>query len=223
MALTLIIGNRNYSSWSLRPWLAMKVAGIDFTDRRVLLDRPETKSDILRYSPSGKVPCLVEERSDLPGGSLVIWDSLAICEYVNEAHADDALWPREMAPRARARAVAAEMHSGFSPLRTHMPMDIRSRLHERGQRARSRDDVARDIERVQQLWRDCLERSGGPLLFGEFSIADAMFAPVVTRFVTYGVELPSDLGAYSDRVLALPAMRQWCELSAAETEVLPNL
>lgn len=222
MALTLIIGNRNYSSWSLRPWLAMKVAGIDFTDRRVLLDRPETTANILQHSPSGKVPCLLEEHNDLPGGSLTIWDSLAICEYVNERHAAGALWPKDTAARARARSVSAEMHSGFSPLRTHMPMDIRGRLPERGRTAQSREDVAKDIRRVQQLWRDCLQRSGGPLLFGDFSIADAMFAPVVTRFVTYGVELPAELAAWSDRLLALPAMQQWTAMAAAESEVLPN-
>lgn len=223
MALTLIIGNRNYSSWSLRPWLAMKVAGVAFTDSRVLLDRPDSKANILQHSPSGKVPCLVEERADQPGGTLVVWDSLAICEYVNEAHLAGRLWPRDAAARARARSVAAEMHSGFSPLRTHMPMDIRSRLPERGQKARSREDVAGDIQRVQHIWRDCLQRSGGPFLFGEFSIADAMFAPVVTRFVTYGVELTAQLAAYRDHVRALPAMQQWTDMAAAESEVLANL
>jgi glutathione S-transferase len=133
------------------------------------------------------------------------------------------LWPRDAADRARARSAAAEMHSGFAALRTHMPMDIRGRYAERGRAAQARDDVAKDIARVQELWSDCLARSGGPLLFGAFCIADAMFAPVATRFVTYGVEQPAALAAYRDQLLALPAMRQWTELAAAETEVLANL
>ena len=131
MSLTLIIANKNYSSWSLRPWLAMKQAGLAFDEVRILLNRPDTKAQILRYTPSGRVPCLVD-------GALAVWDSMAICEYVNEQYADGSLWPRDVAQRARARSVAAEMHSGFAALRTHMSMDIRSRSPERGAAAISR-------------------------------------------------------------------------------------
>jgi len=209
----LVIGNRNYSSWSLRPWLAMKEAGVEFEERRIVLDQPDSKSEILRYSPSGKVPCLVD-------GALVVWDSLAICETASERYADGTLWPADPGARARARAVSAEMHSGFVALRTHLPMDIRSRHPDRGAAAQQRADVAADIARIRSIWTDCLARSGGPLLFGAFSIADAFFAPVVTRFRTYGVELPAPLARYADTVLALPAMQRWIEAAAAETEVI---
>jgi glutathione S-transferase len=209
VSLTLVIGNKNYSSWSLRAWLALAQAGVAFDEVRIPLSRPDSKGEILRYSPSGKVPCLIDD-------VLTVFDSLAICEYVNEHYADGRLWPRDPAARARARAVAAEMHSGFAALRTHMSMDIRARHPERGAAAQRRDDVAADIARIRAVWAECLA-TGGPLLFGSFSIADAFYAPVVTRFATYGVTLPAPLAAYSDRVLALPAMQQWT--AAARTEV----
>jgi glutathione S-transferase len=217
MALTLVIGNKNYSSWSLRPWLAMKMAGIDFDEIRIPLDQPDTKTGILRHSPSGKVPCLIEAG---PSGRLTIWDSLAICEYVNEACADGRLWPADRAARARARSVTAEMHSGFAALRTHMSMDIRARKLERGAAAMAREDVAADITRIRALWFDTLLQSSGPFLFGEFSIADAFYAPVVMRFVTYGVELAPALAAYRDRVVALAPMQQWIAAATAEVEDL---
>jgi glutathione S-transferase len=210
---TLIIGNKNYSSWSLRAWLALKETGVEFDEQRIALDSPQTKAEILRHSPSGKVPCLVD-------GSLVVWDSLAICETANERYAGGALWPADADARAHARAVAAEMHSGFAALRTYMPMDIRSSKHDTGATAAKRADVSADIARIHAIWSDCLGRSGGPLLYGGFSIADAFFAPVVTRFRTYGVILPSALAAYADRVLGLAAMRQWVEAARVESEVI---
>lgn len=217
MALTLVIGNKNYSSWSLRPWLAMKMAGVDFDEIRIALDRPDTKARILRHSPTGKVPCLIDVGAS---GRLTVWDSLAICEYVNEAYAGGRLWPADRAARATARAAAAEMHSGFVALRTHMPMDIRARRFERGAAAMAREDVGADIARIRALWFDALLQSSGPFLFGEFSIADAFFAPVLMRFVTYGVELAPALAAYRDRVVALAPMQLWIADATAEVEDL---
>jgi glutathione S-transferase len=213
MALTLVIGNRNYSSWSLRAWLAMKMAGVAFDEIRIALDAPDTKANILKHSPSGRVPCLID-------GDLTVWDSLAICEYVNETQARGRMWPARLASRAQARSVAAEMHSGFAAMRTHLPMDIRSRHPDKGAAALARPDVAADVRRVQDIWLECLARSGGPFLFGTFSIADAFFAPVVTRFVTYGVTLPPALGNYSERVLELAPMQEWIAAAQAEPEVI---
>jgi glutathione S-transferase len=215
MALTLVIGNKNYSSWSLRPWLVLKAAGVDFDEIRIPLDEPGTKAAILRHSPAGKVPCLLDD-------GLRIWDSLAICEHVNEVHADGRLWPSERAARARARSIVAEMHAGFAAVRAHLPMDIRSRDPERGRLALARPEVAAEVARIQSLWLDALSTSGGPLLFGPFTIADAFYAPVLTRFVTYGIALPAPLAAYSERVRDLPAMQEWTAAAQAEKEVLPQ-
>ena len=215
MSLTLIIGNKNYSSWSLRPWLAVKQAGLEFDEIRIPLNRPDTRAQILRYTPSGRVPCLVD-------GALAVWDSMAICEYVNEQYAAGGLWPRQAAQRARARSIAAEMHSGFAALRTHLPMDIRGSKPERGAMARKRPDVDADIARIQSIWTDCLSVSGGPFLFGGLAIADAFYAPVVTRFRTYAVALPAHLSAYSDAVFMLPAMQEWVAAAAAEPETLDD-
>jgi glutathione S-transferase len=212
VSLKLVIGNKNYSSWSLRGWLALAQAGLEFEEIRIPLSRPESKEQILRYSPSGKVPCLIDD-------GLTIFDSLAICEYINEQYAAGRLWPRDPGTRARARAVAAEMHSGFAPLRTHMSMEIRARYPERGAAAQQREDVAADIARIKEVWTECLA-AGGPLLFGEFSIADAFYAPVVTRFATYGVALPGPLAAYSDRVIALPSMQRWIAAARTEAETI---
>jgi glutathione S-transferase len=213
--MKLIIGNKNYSSWSLRPWLALKMAGIAFDELRVPLQQPDTRSKILRYSPTGKVPCLVD-------GDLTVWDSLAICEYVNETHAQGRMWPADRAARATARAVTAEMHSGFAALRTYLSMDIRARKPARGAEAQRLAGVQADIERIVALWTAALDASGGPMLFGEFCIADAFYAPVVTRFITYGVALPPLLAAYSDRVLALPPMQAWVTAAQAEVEELTD-
>ena len=208
---TLVIGNKNYSSWSLRPWLAMKVAGIPFAEHRIPLYGPGSKDQILVYSPAGKVPCLAD-------GDLRVWDSLSICEYLAEKH--PGLWPQDPAARALARSVSAEMHSGFANLRAKMSMNIRKRYPGLGRTPESLADVAR----IVSLWSDCRARygKGGRFLFGAFSIADAMYAPVVLRFRTYEVELPADCRAYSDAVLALPAMQDWIAAAMAETESLPQ-
>lgn len=213
--MKLVIGNKNYSSWSLRPWLALKMAGIGFEEVRIALDQPDTKAKILRYSPTGKVPCLVD-------GNLTVWDSLAICEYVNETHANGRMWPKDRATRATARAVTAEMHSGFAALRTYLSMDIRARKPARGAEAQRLAGVQAEIERIVALWTAALDASGGPMLFGEFCIADAFYAPVVTRFATYGVELPPLLAAYSERVFALAPMRDWVAAAQAEVEELTD-
>jgi glutathione S-transferase len=215
VSLTLVIGNKNYSSWSLRPWLAMKQAGLAFDEAKISLRQPNTAARILQHSPSGRVPCLID-------GSLTIWDSLAICEYVNEQYCSGSLWPRDVGARAHARSVAAEMHSGFAALRTHMPMDIRGRDPGRGAAALARPDVAADVARIRALWTDCLAAGNGPFLFGAFSVADAFFAPVVTRFRTYAVPLTAPLGRYSDAVFALPAMQSWVAEAAAEPESIDN-
>jgi len=217
MSLTLVIGNKNYSSWSLRAWLAIKQAGIAFNEANVVLNRPETHEKILRFSPSGRVPCLID-------GDLTVFDSLAICEYINEKVSERdggaaSLWPREVKTRARARSVVAEMHSGFAALRSNMPMDIRSRHADKGEAAMRRTDVAADVARIQSVWDECLAQ-GGPMLFGSFSIADAFYAPVVTRFATYGVKQSPLLAAYSENILALPAMQQWIAAAKAEPETI---
>ena len=207
--MQLVIGNKNYSSWSLRPWLAMKVAGIAFDEHRIPLYGTEAKARILAFNPAGKVPCLVDDEAGIR-----VWDSLAICEYLAEKH--PGLWPKDGAARALARSISAEMHSGFQNLRQHMSMNIRRRHPGKGRTPESLADVAR----VVALWSDCRARFGtdGPFLFGAFSIADAMYAPVVLRFRTYEVELPADCRAYSDAVLALPAMREWIADAERETE-----
>jgi glutathione S-transferase len=217
MSLTLVIGNKNYSSWSLRPWLAMKMAGLAFDEIRVPLDQPQTRANILKYSPSGRVPCLIDR---LPDGELAVWDSLAICEYVNEAHAGGRLWSADSRARARARAIVAEMHSGFGALRLHLPMDIRASLPGRGAGSLALAEVAEQVARIESVWSDSLARSGGPFLFGAFSIADAFYAPVVTRFQTYAVPLPDALSAYVKGVLATAPMQQWVAAAHDEAEVI---
>jgi glutathione S-transferase len=205
--LTLVVGSKNYSSWSLRPYLALAHTGQPFREVLVRLGEPDTAANIAKYSPSGRVPTLVH-------GELVVWDSLAICEYLAELFPQAGLWPQDAAARAVARSVTAEMHSGFANLRNHMPMNLRARRPGEGRAP----GVAEDISRITSLWRECRSRfgQGGPFLFGAFSIADAFYAPVVTRFVTYGVELDAVCGAYRDAVMALPAMRTWMEAAQGE-------
>lgn len=207
--LQLVIGNKNFSSWSLRPWLLLKVAGLPFTEIPVRLRQPDTATQIRAYSPSGKVPLLID-------GDLKVWDSLAICEYVAELAAarGQALWPAAPGARAEARSVSAEMHSGFAALRQHMGMEVAALRPGEG-----RDPEAlKDIERIIALWTSCRERhdARGPFLFGTFSVADAMYAPVAFRFHTYGVDLPPLAGAYRDVLLALPAMQDWAAAARAE-------
>jgi len=203
--MLLVIGNKNYSSWSLRPWLAMKVLGIPFEEKRIPLYGPDSKRELLQYSPAGKVPCLVD-------GELRVWDSLAILEYLAERH--PGLWPAEATLRARARSVSAEMHSGFPNLRQHMSMNVRKRHPGKGRTP----EVLAEIARVVGIWGE----ARGPFLFGPFCAADAMYAPVVLRFRTYEVELPPVCRAYADAVLALPALQEWMRDAGRETESLPQ-
>jgi glutathione S-transferase len=205
--MLLVIGNKNYSSWSLRPWLAMKVLGLPFEERRIALYRPESKQAILRDSPSGKVPCLID-------GAVRVWDSLAILEYLAETHRE--LWPAERAARAWARSISAEMHSGFAALRQHMSMNVRKRYPGKG---RTPEALA-DVQRIVSLWSECRAQHGaqGPYLFGRFSAADAMYAPVVLRFRSYAVELPEACSAYADTMLALPTLREWIDAAEHESE-----
>ncbi|HZX29072.1 MAG TPA: glutathione S-transferase family protein [Telluria sp.] len=207
--LTLVIGNKNYSSWSMRPWVAMTAFAIPFTEVRILLDQPDTQLKIADYSAAGRVPVLV-------AGDMTIWDSLAICEYVAELFPDKALWPRDVAARAMARSVVAEMHSGFGDLRNCMPMNIRASLPGKGRTPQSQADIGR----ISEIWEECLSRFGHhQFLFGEFSIADAFFAPVVMRFRTYGVALAPALQAYCERVQAHPAVARWIKEALEETEI----
>jgi glutathione S-transferase len=201
----LVIGDKNISSWSLRPWLAMRHAGIPFREINIRLRMPETKAQILSFSGAGKVPVLLAQGQ-------AIWDTLAILEFLAEAHPEAGLWPQRREARAHARSAAAEMHSGFQALREHCPMDLVRRLP----MASLPDAVSADVRRIVGLWRDCRGRYGGDgdFLFGAFSAADAMFAPVASRFRTYVPELGAygDDGtaqAYVDRVFALPAMAEW--------------
>lgn len=209
----LAIGNKNYSSWSLRPWLLLRCFGVVFDEVRLPLETPQFARDVAQWSPTGRVPALRH-------GDVAIWDSLAICEYVNETFLDRSGWPVDAAARAVARAASAEMHSGFQALREAMPMNCRRRIVG----FRVNEGVKRDIERICDLWRGCRVRFGGAgaFLFGDFSIADAMYAPVLLRFRTYGVALDADLQAYADSVLGLAAMQEWMRDAAAETEALAS-
>jgi glutathione S-transferase len=208
---TLYIGNKNLSSWSLRPWLVMKMAKLPFEEALVRLHMPESKRRILAHSPSGKVPALKIEDG---GVSQTVWDSLAICETLAERHPEAGLWPDAASARAHARSIAAEMHSGFPNLRRALSMEIAARLPTPA----LEDDVQADIARVIAIWTEALDRheSGGGFLFGRFSIADAFFAPVVTRFETYAIHLPAVAQAYAQRVLALSPMREWAAAAKAE-------
>lgn len=205
MALTLYVGSKRYSSWSLRPYLALAHTGVPFECKTILLDQADTKANIAKVSPTGRVPVLHH-------ADIVVWDSFSICEYVNESFLEAKLWPVERAQRAWARSISAEMHSGFMELRRNMPMDIGSNLAGQGHTP----EALADAKRVMDIWRDALNASGGPFLFGTFTIADAMFAPVCTRFVTYGVELDATCRTYVDTVYALPGMKQWIADAAKE-------
>ena len=207
MSLTLYVGSKRYSSWSLRPYLALAHTGAQFDCKTILLDQDDTKANIAKVTPAGRVPVLHHD-------NLVVWDSLAICEYLNELYPDAKLWPSDRAARAKARAVSAEMHSSFVALRRDMPMDIGGNLPGKGHSP----EALGDARRVQAIWREALAASGGPFLYGAFSIADAMFAPVTTRFVTYGVDLDATCRAYVDAVHALPAMQQWIADAAKEPQ-----
>lgn len=210
MPMTLVIGNKAYSSWSLRPWIAMRQLDIPFEEIVLPLDTPEFRPGILARSPAGKVPVLID-------GDVAVWDSLAILEFLAEWH--KTLWPAENAARARARSIAAEMHSGFPALRRDFPMNVRRSTPGRVPGA----EAAADIARVCAIWRDARENFGGsgPFLFGDFGAADAMYAPVATRFRTYGLA-PDDpvAQAYVEAIMTLPAMRRWVREAEAESWVL---
>jgi len=204
---TIVLGNKNYSSWSLRGWLPLKQTGAAFEEVVIPLRGPETRANILEHSPAGKVPILKTP-------DLVIWDSLAIAEYLAERHPDAGLWPTDGPARAVARSVTAEMHSGFPHLRQSLPMDMRNR---RPDQMLSNETKA-DIRRIQTIWQDCRERYGarGDFLFGSFGIADAFFAPVVSRFVTYGIALDPVAATYRDAVMAWPDLKEWYTAAAGE-------
>lgn len=214
--LVLYVGNKTYSSWSLRPYLALKATGAPFREIVIPLRQSDTASAIRAHSPSGKVPALEH-------GEVRVWESLAICEYLAELFPGSGLWPRSAPARAVARSIASEMHAGFQALRQNLPMDL-----VRDRRAQSRADLVRpDIERIGAIWREMREGFGvlaangpGPFLFGGFSIADAMYAPVATRFRTYGVELDEIGNAYMQAIFAWPAFREWEQAAKAEPWVI---
>ncbi|MEX6633231.1 glutathione S-transferase family protein [Hyphococcus lacteus] len=206
--IKLTIGDKNLSSWSLRPWFLMKYAGIPFTEENIKLDRPESRAELNKKSPSGLVPFLQH-------GEAAVWDSLAISEYLNDQFPEKNLWPEAALARATARAVSAEMHSGFSALRTVWPMQVTHR----DLKHVTSGGVQRDIDRINTLWTMCRRDygKGGDFLFGQFSIADAMYAPVVSRLTTYGpVALSAEASAYRDMIIDLPVMKEWEDGARAE-------
>jgi glutathione S-transferase len=206
--LTIYLGNRNYASWSLRAWLTLKATGAPFEEVVIPILQPGSKETLLKFSPSGRVPALHH-------GAIVVWDSLAICDYLADVFPDAGLWPRDAAAKAIARSISAEMHSGFQSLRGQFPMNIRSSFPGRD----ITPEAQADINRVMAIWRQCRNRYGegkGDFLFGGFTIADAMYAPVVTRFRTYKFDLEREADAYCDAAMALPAMQEW--VAAAKNE-----
>ena len=217
--MQLYIGNKNYSSWSLRPWLLMTHAGIPFEEKKVRLgweDDSPFKKTMLSLAPTGRVPLLIDD-------GFPIWDSLAIAETLAERFPDKQLWPRDPKQRARARSVCAEMHSGFGELRSTFGMNLEARLPEIGERMlREKPAAARDLKRIDAMWDEALEASGGPFLFGGFSIADAYFAPVCTRVRTYGLPLSSRSAAYQKYILTLPAFLAWEREALAEHDWIPE-
>ncbi|SAI37788.1 glutathione S-transferase [Bordetella ansorpii] len=209
---TLIIANKNYSSWSLRAWLALRAGGIAFKEQKVGLFTGEFARALEKVSPAGLVPVLLD-------GDFAVWDSLAICEYAAERHPQAQLWPAEPRARARARSLAAQMHSGFTHLRNVLPMNVEAHLA-----GIDISEAQQDISRIQAIWQDTRAEfgSGGPFLFGRFGIVDAFYAPVVSRFVTYGVPAVGSVREYMDAVLALPAMQEWTREARAEANFVPE-
>jgi glutathione S-transferase len=211
MSLTLILGNKNYSSWSLRPWIAMKVAGLNFDEKIIPLYEPGSREQILAYSPAGKVPILLD-------GDHTVWDSLAILEYLAEKFPQARFWPADVHARSYARSIASEMHGGFQALRHHCTMNFWLPAKRRPQC----DEVMADVHRIDDMWTDCRARFGktGPFLFGAFGAADAMYAPVVARFHNYGIDVGEASRAYMAAVMALPAWGQWRAAALQETWVM---
>jgi len=218
--MQLYIGNKNYSSWSLRAWLLLRQAGIAFTERQLRLDwtlDSQFKRTLLAIAPSGRVPLLVDD------DGFAVWDSLAIAETIAELHPEKRLWPVDRRQRARARSLCAEMHSGFTALRNRCPMNIEASLPEVGRRVATEwPDVADDLRRIDAMWSEQLEASGGPFLFGEFGIVDAYYAPVCSRVRTYALPLGAAALAYVERIHALPAMREWCAAARDEHDFIED-
>jgi glutathione S-transferase len=217
--MQLYIGNKNYSSWSMRPWLLMHEFEIPFEECRVRFDSFEPDSVFKRtlaaLTPTGRVPVLVDD------DGFIIWDTLAIAEFLAERHADRPLWPVAARQRARARSLCAEMHSGFGALRQHLPVNIEARLPEVGAMVLAREPaVANDIARIDAMWSEQIRLSGGPFLFGAYSIADAFYAPVCTRLRTYGIPVGPDTEAYMERIFATRSMRRWVAEALAEKDFL---
>jgi glutathione S-transferase len=217
--LKLFIGNKNYSSWSMRPWVLLKQAGIPFEEVMIrfgtMAADSEFKQSILKVNPAGRVPALVDE-------GFVVWDTLAIAEYLAEKYSDKRLWPQEVRARARARSVCAEMHSGFSALRSHCPMNIEASLGHIGALVwRDQAAVRADVQRIVAMWSELLEQHKGPMLFGEFSIADAYYAPVCMRIKNYGLPVPGHITDYVRRVCALPGVAAWVEDALKEHDFVP--
>lgn len=212
--LKLYIGNKNYSSWSMRPWVLLRQTGIPFEEVMVRFDSFDAgsrfKAEISRVNPAGKAPVLVDD-------GFVVWDTLAIAEYLAERFPDRQLWPQELQARARARSVCAEMHSGFAALRSACPMNVEADLHEAGQLIwRDKPVVREDVKRLVSMWRELLTQYQGPMLFGGFSIADAFFAPVCMRLKSYALPVPADISAYIERLRALPGVKAWIDDALAE-------
>ena len=209
--LSLVIGNKNYSSWSLRPWFLMKYFGIPFSEIRIPLWQKTTEKALKPYSPTLKVPVLIH-------ATLTVWDSLAICEYISENFLSGKGWPGETEARAVARSISAEMHSGFFDLRDEMPLNCRKRFDN----LKISSKASSEVDRIEQIWSQCRGKYGtsGPWLFGEFTIADCMFSPIVLRFITYGVKLNDRCSKYADAICAHPAIVDWLESAKLETEII---
>jgi glutathione S-transferase len=213
VALKLIIGNKNYSSWSFRPWIAMKSTGIAFEEELIPfgqpLGNPDFKSRVHKYSPAGRVPVLVD-------GNVHVWDSIAILEYLAENRPDAQLWPADVRARAHARAISSEMHAGFQALRNECPMNFRRPVQARTLSA----DARANIQRIEDMWTDCRQRYGGPFLFGRFGAVDAMYAPVVARFQTYAVPVAAETLAYMEAMIAKPAWAEWRNAALDESWIV---
>ena len=214
--LKLYIGNKNYSSWSMRPWVLLRQAGIAFEEISIRFDSfdagSEFRQKINRVNPVGKVPVLDDD-------GLIVWDTLAIAEYLAERFPDKQLWPQSVQARARARSICAEMHSGFTALRTACPMNIEADLRDTGQLIwRDKPAVRADVARLIAMWRELLAEHTGPMLFGEFSIADAFYAPVCMRLKSYALPVPDDISAYIERLCTLPGVKAWIDGALAEND-----
>lgn len=210
--MTLVIGNKRFSSWSLRPWLVMAYFKIPFEEKIIYLDQPTTTDEILKFSGAGKVPALVVEEH-------TIWDSLSICEYLNDKYPEKQMWPKDLLTRAWARSVSCEMHSGFQTMR-----DIMSHNLQTEHKLFVSQAANKDIVRVKEIWKQCLQKSGGPYLFGDFCIADAMYAPVVNRFISYAVPIEKEedlIAKYMKTIRQLPAHKDWIEAGMKETVSAP--